>query len=187
MTLSRQAVGRGPLSQTLSPPRRGLCTLFPTVRCSAMDVAASHCSPGSMRSLHGLGSSWSIAPWGTMLRSEQAWWNVPQACLHSDVWDLEPVCYTPSHHVDHMVVTQPHTDEGAISLQVLRCTNKYTSLHSLQHACGVGCSCLFAGRGTSYFFYSLASISAKCVGALHIKPAAMDIAQTQRRCISKSS
>lgn len=41
----------------LSPPHCGLRTLFPTLGCSAMDVAASHCCAGSRRSLHGMGSS----------------------------------------------------------------------------------------------------------------------------------
>lgn len=131
------------------------------------------------RCLHRLGSSWGIALWGMMLRLEQASprWDVPQACLHSSVWDLEPACYTPSHHVHHMVVTQLHIDEGAVSLRVLWCTNNWTSLHSVQHTCGADCSCLFAGSGLSYFFYSLTCISDKCIGVSRIKPTAVGIAQ----------
>lgn len=86
-----------------------------------------------------------------------------------------------------MIVTQFPIHEGAVCWRVLWCTNDYTGLHSLQQACGADSSCLFAGRGLSYFFYSLASILGKCLGVLRIKPTAVGIAQIQRHCMSKTS
>lgn len=62
MTLSGQAAGRGTRSQTLSPSHRGLCTLFPTLRCSAIDavpLAAFQAARGACKDLghHAVGDN----------------------------------------------------------------------------------------------------------------------------------
>lgn len=83
-------------------------------------------SPGSARSLH---KQESTPPWRDARQAPQrsaAWVLVSPEALgqsHADparlLLLLELVSSTPSHSVGRLAVTQPHSQEGAASFQVL--------------------------------------------------------------------